>query len=148
MRGSIEYQVKQIWRNIDRIGVSKRESRETSGVRSVASGHRVSDGVHSLQYKDEIIKTARQLGNYAKEVHGVRDMQAITPDIVRGFIDQKIANGVKYQTISNQISHLDKIQIGLSKMEAKREEHERLFTRKDVSEIRQYARENAVFQFP
>ena len=144
MRGSVEYQVKQIWRQLDRIGQSKREYRRESGLKSEASGHRVSDGVHSYEYKDEILKTARQLGNFARENFGIKDMQAIGKEVIQSFVQQKIDAGVSYGTISNYISHLDKIQIGLTRIGVKIEAHKNLYDRKDLVVMRDYARDHAV----
>ena len=47
--GSVKYQVSQILQKINGIGTSKKESREHSGAKSLESGHKVSDKVHSYK---------------------------------------------------------------------------------------------------
>ena len=141
MRGSVNYQVKQIWHKIDGIGTSKLESR-SNGIQN-NYGQKVSEKVHSFRYKDEVIRTAKDLGTFAREKFNVKDMQAISREIVESFIQEKINDNVSYNTISNYISHLQKIQIGLEKIGAKLESHNNLFTRDDLKEIRELTKEQA-----
>ena len=141
MRGSVNYQVKQIWHKIDGIGTSKLESR-SNGIQN-NYGQKISEKVHSFRYKDEVIRTAKDLGTFAREKFNVKDMQAISREIVESFIQEKIQNNVSYNTISNYISHLQKIQIGLEKIGAKLESHNNLFTRDDLKEIRELTKEQA-----
>jgi len=70
-------------------------------------------------------------------------MQAISREIVESFIQEKINDNVSYNTISNYISHLQKIQIGLEKIGAKLESHNNLFTRDDLKKIRELTKEQA-----
>jgi hypothetical protein len=134
--------MKQIWKKIDGIGESKRDSRKQSGLKG-ESGHMVSAKVHSLRYKDEIWKTGQALGNFARERFGIKDMQAISREVVDSFIQEKIDQRVTYGTISNYVSHLSKLQVGLEAIEVKLPEHQHLYSREDLKEIREYAREHA-----
>jgi len=97
----------------------------------------ISAKVHSLRYKDEILKTGQALGNFARERFGIKDMQAISREVVDSFIQEKIVQKVTYGTISNYISIMAKLQIGLEAIEAKIPEHHHLYSREDLKEIRE-----------
>ncbi len=143
MRGSIGNQINQIWSKIDGIGKSKFASRNNSNLKA-QSGHKVSDKVHSLNSKDEVLRTAKDLAKFTREHFKIKDMQAITNPHIQSFINNKIENELTYRSISTYISHLEKIQIGLSKFEQKLESHNHLFNREGLIKARQTAKEQAL----
>lgn len=139
MRGSINYQVGQIWKQVDGIGISKSITREESTIKG-QNGHNVSNKVHSFNSKDEFINRAKELGNYAKQHFGIKDMQSINNEVITSYINHKIEDGLKYRSISTYISQLEKIQVGLSQMDQKLQSHQNLFTRESLVEARATAR--------
>ena len=138
MRGSVKWQAKEILKKIDGIGKSKRETRASSGMKSRESGHAVSPMIHSYQYYGEVLRTAIDLGKYAKENHGIKDMTKIDGQIVKDYLLHKMEQGVSYRTISNYASHLVKIGHGLRKIEPEVPDFSQA-----VEGARAYARENA-----
>lgn len=142
MRGSVASQMGHIWSKIDGIGESKAELREHSDVRSINDSKAVSDKVHSYEYKDEIMKTGIQLGKFAREM-GEKNMERIDGEIVQKFIDQKIENGVTQGTLSNQISHLAKIEIALEKIAKEAGREYAGYSREDLREARETIQERA-----
>ena len=64
--GSIKYQVSQILQKINGIGTSKKETREQSGVKSLESGHKISDKVHSFKSMENLKNDLTNLATYAK----------------------------------------------------------------------------------
>lgn len=142
MIGSFQYQANRIWYQIDGITQSKKEFRENSEHKG-QNGHQVSEFVHSTRSKKEIINRAKELGKYVHENFNNKDMQGITNEMIKAYIQSKIDKGLKYRSISTYISQLEKIQVGLSKMKVNRPWHENLFDRKGLIEARKMAKKYA-----
>ena len=141
MRGSINSQLGYIWKQIDGIGISKREARNNSNLKSVDGNRQVSGLVHSFEYKDEIFKTGRQLGEFARENFGIRDFEKIDGRVVESFIEHKISEGVSKGTLDNYISHLSKIQIGLEKIASQHGKEYRAFTKEDLASVKEIVKD-------
>jgi len=144
MHGSIKGQLNYIWKQIDGIGQSKALHREQSDLKSVDGNRPVSDKVHSYEYKDEIFKTGRQLGEFAKEQFGIKDFEKISGRVIEAFIEQKIADGVSKGTLDNYISHLSKIQVGLEKIAYERGKEYQAFTKDDLAAAKDIVKDLAV----
>lgn len=142
MRGSVKNQIKQLWHLCDGIGISKYDTRKDSAYLG-QNCYKVSDLVHSYQSKDEFILRAAELARFVKKEFFVHDMQAITNKHIQSYISWKIESDVSYRSISTYISQLEKIQVGLSKMEKKIESHNNLFDRSGLLLARETARKQA-----
>lgn len=143
MRGSITGQINFIWSQLDGIGESKASARAESEVSSLSGDKAVSDKVHSYEYKDEVLRTAKNLAEFARENFGVKDYEQIDGEIVKAFIEDKIEEGVKESTLENYISHLAKIEIALEKIADQLGHEYRAFTREDLVEARESVKESA-----
>jgi integrase len=119
--GSIKYQVSQILQKIDGIGTSKKETREQSGVKSLESGHKVSDKVHSFKSLENLRNDLTNLANFAKEEFQIKDIREINIDIVSSWIDSK---NITYNTASNYASELNKVSDHFN------------FTKEEIKELR------------
>ncbi len=104
--GSIKYQVSQILQKVNGIGTSKKETREQSGAKSLESGHKVSDKVHSYKSLENMRNDLTNLANYAKAEFQIKDIKEINIDIVSSWIDSK---NIGYNTASNYMSELNKV---------------------------------------
>ncbi len=104
--GSIKYQVSQIMQKVNGIGTSKKETREQSGVKSLESGHKVSDKVHSYKSLENLRNDLTNLATYAKEEFKIQDIREINIDIVSSWFDSK---NISYNTASNYMSELNKV---------------------------------------
>ena len=104
--GSVKYQVSQILQKVNAIGTSKKETREQSGLKSLESGHKVSDKVHSYKSLENLRNDLTNLANYAKEQFQIRDIREINIDIVSSWINSK---DISYNTASNYMSELNKV---------------------------------------
>jgi len=147
LRGSINSQLGYIWKQIDGIGVSKKEARSNSNLKSVDGNRQVSGLVHSFEYKDEIFKTGRQLGEFAKENFGIKDFEKIDGKVVESFIEHKISEGVSKGTLDNYISHLSKIQTGLEKIAHAHGKSYQAFTKEDLISVKEVVRDLAPTQY-
>ncbi|MHB1455257.1 MAG: hypothetical protein ACYCYM_15115, partial [Saccharofermentanales bacterium] len=132
MRGSILSQCGAIWSEIDGIGTSKAAARETSSTTNLTGDKPVSSLVHSLQYKDEVFRTAADLGQFAKKEFGIKDMEHISGQVVQAWIESKIESGVSRGTLENYVSHLAKVGIGLEKMANAKGREYQAFSREDL----------------
>lgn len=119
--GSINHQVGIIIKDHNGIRQSKLESRNSSGLKSLESGHKVSDKFHSYKSLDNARNDLKNLGNYAKEEFGVKDMSKIDANIVSKWIKDK---GISYNTASNYLSEINKVSGHLN------------ITREEVKELR------------
>lgn len=135
MRGSIKYQVNQIWNQLDRISKSKKDERKKTKNKG-ANGHKVSQYVHSLKYKKDILQIAKELGNFAKDNLNIKDMQQINNDVIHKFIHNKIENGISHDSLKGYITKLEKVHSGLSMMPKKLESHNNMFDRNIFVELR------------
>ena len=119
--GSVKYQVSQILQNVNGIGTSKKETREQSGLKSLESGHKVSDKVHSFKSMENLKNDLTNLATYAKEEFKIQDIREINIDIVKSWIDSK---NISYNTASNYFSELNKVSDHFN------------FTREEIKELR------------
>ena len=119
--GSIKYQVSQILQKVNGIGTSKKETREQSGAKSLESGHKVSDKVHSYKSLENMRNDLTNLANYAKAEFQIQDIREINIDIVKSWIDSK---NISYNTASNYFSELNKVSDHFN------------FTREEIKELR------------
>lgn len=124
--GSINYQVGNIIKAHNGIGQSKLESRNSSGIKSVESGHKVSDKFHSYKSLDNARNDLKNLGNYAKEHYQIKDMTLITKDVVESWIHSK---DITYNTASNYLSEINKVHEHLS------------ISREDVKDLRAHLKQ-------
>jgi Ni,Fe-hydrogenase I large subunit len=137
MRGTIDNQVKQIWKILDGIGTSKVENKKSSN-RVGLNGKNVSEKIHSFKTKDNTMARAKQLGNYAKEQFGIKDMQSITKEVIQSFINDKIEKGLTKRTLSTYIGQLHNISFALDSMKKnpKIDAHNKLFNKEDLNEVK------------
>ena len=119
--GSIKYQVVEILKTVNGIGESKKASRESSGIKSVESGHKVSDKVHSYKSLENLRNDLTNLSNYAKTEFKIQDIREINIDIVSSWINSK---DISYNTASNYMSELNKVSDHFN------------FTREEIKELR------------
>lgn len=134
MRGNLDYQIAQIWKKIDGIGTSKAVFRSESSHKNVNDTLPVSDKVHSFEYKDEVLRTARDLGRFAFK-YGVKDLSKISYEIVDKWFLAKTDRDVSRDTLRNYLSHIVKIQIALEAIAA--DEHAKYvgYTKEELASI-------------
>ena len=96
--GSVKYQVSQIIQKVNGIGTSKKENREQSGVKSLESGHKLSDKVHSFKSLENLKNDLTNLATYAKTEFKIQDIKAINIDIVSSWLESK---NISYNSASN-----------------------------------------------
>jgi integrase len=115
--GSIAYQVSKIIKEHNGIREKKREAREASN-RTGENGHKVSDKFHSYKSLDNARRDLMNLGKFAKEEFGIKDMSMIDKEVVREWIKSK---DISSYTASNYLSEINKVRehFNISKEEIK-----------------------------
>jgi hypothetical protein len=119
--GSVKYQVSQIIQKVNGIGTSKKETREQSGIKSLESGHKISQKVHSYKSLENMRNDLTNLANYAKAEFQIQDIREINIDIVSSWIESK---NITYNTASNYFSELNKVSDHFN------------FTKEEIKELR------------
>lgn len=134
MRGNLDYQIAQIWKKIDGIGTSKAVFRSASSHKNVNDTLPVSDKVHSFEYKDEVLRTARDIGRFAIK-YGMKDLSKISYEIVDKWFLEKIDRDVSRDTLRNYLSHIVKIQIALEAIASDEQVAYIGYTKEELSSI-------------
>lgn len=138
MKGSANYQANEIIKAINGIGQSKRENKTEAHLRG---GLKTSPLIHSFRSMNEVKSRAMDIYRYISETKGGRvDMQSLTDDDIKGYIQSKIDAGLKKRSIDTYISQIEKIRYSLEGMEKRREEHNSLFSRDALVECKELAK--------
>lgn len=124
--GSIAYQVSKIIKAHNGISKSKLERRneiENIG----ANNQKVSDLFHSYKSLDNARRDLMNLGKFAKEEFGIKNMQNIDKEVIKEWIKSK---DVTYRTTSNYLSEISKVREHLS------------ISKEDIKELREEFKES------
>lgn len=99
---SIINQVNQSVREIDRIGVSKKQLRSEN-----------IKAIHSHKTKNEVLKISKQFANFVRDEHGIRNLHEIKEEHYVSFLDSKSDTTLDYRRGIE--THLRLLQEGLNK---------------------------------
>ena len=141
MRGSIVYQVREVFKEIIRFGESKHEAKEQARENGARTWHEIGKNIYIYshatadQYRD-IVKEAFR---YAKEQFGIKDIEKLSSEHMKNYLESKIADGIKYSTFLKYAAALEKLEVALNKYaESHNTGREYHF---DLSSVREQARE-------
>ncbi|BFU79013.1 hypothetical protein ALC152_22280 [Arcobacter sp. 15-2] len=144
MKGSINYQVNQVMKELTGHGVSKYQTIKTSNIKG-ENNHQVSNLIHSNNYDKAVKNTAMSLAQFSKE-NGIKDLEKINNEIIEKYINEKIKKGITNKSISASLSHIMKIQHALNQTFYSRtaKENKLLFSKEKIKELREKANKIAV----
>ena len=108
MRGSIKHQVATILKKYNAQGISKKEERSKNETKGF-NNQKVSPYIHSYESYRAVFSTIKNIAEYAKKHYNVKSIDKIDNNIIQMYFLGKIADGVSYKSISNQVSHLSKV---------------------------------------
>lgn len=134
MKGNIDYQVGRIWSKLDGIGQSKAEHRSNSSLKNINNSLPVSTKVHSFQYKDEVLRTARDIGRFSFE-NGIKDLSKISIEIIDRWFMLKIEKNVSRDSLKNYLAHIVKIQLALEAISQEEGRTYSGYTREELMKI-------------
>jgi site-specific recombinase XerD len=115
MRGSPIYQATQLLNTMTAFGQSKHRAKETVRAAGARGWHEVGQQlkIHSYNtanlYRSVWIETLR----YSKEAFVIKDLEKLSAVVVRGFLETKIADGLKYGSFKTYCAALEKLAVGL-----------------------------------
>jgi len=150
MHGSIRWQVDEIFHKsgINQIGVSKHIAKEGVRQELKSSGQQTNwhtigkeMGIHSYGTADTYREIWRMLGNYAKAEFKVRDMEKLTGEHARAFLESKLAGGLAHKTLLLYSASIEKLEVALNGYAAQKETGRVFSFANDIGAVRTAANE-------
>ncbi len=141
MRGSVNWQVHQVFQEIIRFGESKHEAKEQARENGARTWHEIGKNIYIYSYAtaDQYRDIAKDLMSYVKQEFHIKDIEKLTSEHVNAFLESKIADGIKYSTFQKYAAALEKLEVALNKYaESHNTGREYHF---DLSSVREQARE-------
>lgn len=145
MRGSVDWQVREVFSTVNDIGVSKHEAKAQAREAGAATWADMGKalGCHSYSTYDDYRAVAKEAFNFVRDSYGVRDITRIESHQVEAFLKDRIENGGRDGS-GLERSSFDKYGAALSKLEValNRYSQEKELGREykfDLKGIRQYA---------
>lgn len=117
MRGSVVYQVQQVFQAVNEIGASKHAAKEEARAEGAATWHQVGKelGVYSYSTADAYRDVWRACLGFAKENLGIKDIEKLSGEAVRAFLDSKIDQGVARATFGQYAAACEKLEVALNR---------------------------------
>ena len=141
MRGNVNYQVHKVFAEIIHFGESKHEAKEAARADGNSTWHEVGKelGIYSYATADQYRDIAKEALSYAKENYGVKDIEKLSSEHIKSYLESKIADGIKYSTFQKYAAALEKLEVALnSYAQSHNTGREYHF---DLSSVREQARE-------
>ena len=141
MRGSIVYQVHQIFQEIIHFGESKHEAKEQARESGARTWHEIGKNIYIYSYAtaDQYRDIAKDLMNYVKQEFHIKDIEKLTSEHVNAFLESKIADGIKYSTFQKYAAALEKLEVALNEYAKNHNTGKEYHF--DLSSVREQARE-------
>lgn len=118
MRGSAIYQATQVLENMTFIGQSKHKAKQMARAAGAKTWHEIGQQLKIYSYntanlyRSVWIETLR----YGKDEFHVKDIEKLSPQLVAGFLDAKIGDGIKLGSFNAYCSALEKLAVGLNQL--------------------------------
>ena len=143
MRGSIKWQVNQVFNTINNIGSSKHAAKMEARESGASTWHEIGKeiGIYSYSTLDLYRDVAKDLLNYTKEQFGIKDIEKLNGEHISSFLETKIADGVKYSTFQTYAAALEKLEVALNKYSETHEKGNTYNFSEAIKEVREEARE-------
>jgi len=115
MRGSINWQVHQVFSTIIAFGESKHQAKEQVREQGNKTWHDIGKNIAIYSYAtaDQYRDISKDLMKYVKSF-GVKDIEKLTSEHVNAFLEAKIADGIKYSTFQKYAAALEKLEVALN----------------------------------
>ncbi len=117
MRGNVSHQVHEVFKEIIRFGQSKHEAKEQARVKGAKTWHEVGKQLYVYSYAtaDQYRDIAKEALEYAKEKYGIKNIEKLSSEHIRSYLETKIAQGVKYSTFQKYAAAIEKLETALNK---------------------------------
>lgn len=121
MKGSVNFQVQQIFAEVNCINQSKHLAKEDARKSGAKTWHEIGKqiGIYGYKTADDYRAIWRDVGNYVKSTFGFNsrnfDIERLTQEHVASFLSAKIAAGLAVNTLSKYCAALEKLEVALSR---------------------------------
>lgn len=144
MHGSIVNQVHRVFDCIKAFGQSKHEAKQEAREHiEQNTWHNVGKQLEVYSYKtaDNYRDIWKDALSYAKENYKIRDIEKLTGEYIKAFLEAKIADGVKYGTFQVYAAALEKLEVALNRYSQINNRNNAYNFSMAIAEIRQEAKE-------
>lgn len=118
MRGSVGHQVHEIMQKsgINHINESKHEAKIAARAAGAQSWRDIGKalGIHSYATADAYRAVWRQVLEHTKENFGMKDIEKLSPEHVKSFLQEKISDGVSLATFRQYAAACEKLESALN----------------------------------
>lgn len=117
MRGSVAYQVQLVFQAVNEIGASKHEAKADARTGGAGTWHQVGKqlGVYSYSTADAYRDVWRACLSHAKENYEIRDIEKLSGEAVRAFLQSKVDQGVARATFGQYSAACEKLEVALNR---------------------------------
>ena len=117
MRGTIDWQIREVFKTVDKIGTSKHDAKIEARDNGATTWHDVGKelGVHSFSTADSYRDVWRHACEFAKEEYGVKNIEKITGQEIAGYLESKVRDGVSHATLAQYSAALEKFEVALNR---------------------------------
>lgn len=116
MRGTSSWQVRELFKGISKIGESKHVGKEAARADGARTWHEIGlkIGVHSYATLDQYRDVSRHCMDYARDNFAIKDIEKLTPQVVKSFLESKVDQNVKYSTFQQYCAVMEKLGTALT----------------------------------
>ncbi len=121
MRGSVTFQVQEIFGHVNCINQSKHAAKEEARRDGAKTWHEIGKeiGIYGFKTADDYRGIWRDLGNHVKSTFCFNsrtfDLEKLSQEHVASFLSAKIADGLAANTLSKYCAALEKLEVALSR---------------------------------
>ena len=146
MRGSVGSQMTRLLQEVYAVGeskfIDKQEARQELAIEErSATSEAIAEktDIHSVQTASNYLERWVELGNYAKNELGIKNMEQLSSETVRSFLAEKLEVGVSYSHFSQYCAAVVKLEKALNSY-AEQASKETKYSLKDFKDIREEAK--------
>ena len=117
MKGSVKWQVTEIFKEIKEIGNSKSAAKNLSRQTGAHGSHGMAreTGIYSYRTADSYRESAIKFGSWAKENAGLKDLTKTTAETVKSYLQSRIDENIAHKTFQLEKSALNKLETALNR---------------------------------
>ncbi len=117
MKGTIKWQVTEIFKEIKEIGNSKYSAKNEARLAGATGSHGIAEktGIYSYRTNDAYRISVAGFGTWAKENLKLKDLTKTTGTAVKAYLDSRINDGIAHKTFELDKAALNKFETALNK---------------------------------
>ena len=117
MKGSVKWQVTEIFKEIKEIGNSKYAAKNLARQTGAhgSNGIAKETGIYSYRTADSYRESAIKFGSWAKENAGLKDLTKTNAETVKSYLQSRIDENIAHKTFQLEKSALNKLETALNR---------------------------------